>query len=456
MPTITHYVLDPLLETGSTTQTQKAASKPPPAAPPLPQEKAAENPIPVPAAPVRRAQTTSATLYATPESTSLPDSPSSFPGTWWSPYLINHKRRGPCLAKTLSQGDVGSEPNLPVTLPPLPKRSQSFEAQEPEFAFPQASNGVLEDDSGVVEILDRQNGMLQKGKGTVSGEDEHDQAEFEFQHGNLDALVRPVNVGRPANGGIPRNAINNDAFFELQDSLSVASNSEADDAGGQERWWKPSSPLGTSVGTPGAEFYDAFEEISSDGATRSSQCMDDDLREMRLSLLMEIERRKQAEEALENWQKEWKKLNDHLSLIALTLPPPSLAENADDSSMDPGAELCQQITVSQLVAAAIAQGFARAEVETDMETVIAAKNFEIARLSDRVQYYEAANREMSQRNQEAIEMSRQQRNIRKKRQKWFWGTVGLAVTLGTVAIAWSYLPAAQPQASPDSNSTSSD
>lgn len=146
----------------------------------------------------------------------------------------------------------------------------------------------------------------------------------------------------------------------------------------------------------------SIAEISSDGATRSSQCMDDDLREMRLSLLMEIERRKQAEEALENWQKEWKKLSDHLSLIALTLPPPSLAEDTDDSSMDPGAELCQQITVSQLVAAAIARGFARAEVETDMETKIAAKNFEIARLSDRVQYYEAANREMSQRNQEAI------------------------------------------------------
>ena len=89
-----------------------------------------------------------------------------------------------------------------------------------------------------------------------------------------------------------------------------------------------------------------------------------------------------------------------------------------------------------------------------METKIAAKNFEIARLSDRVQYYEAANREMSQRNQEAIEMSRQQRNIRKKRQKWFWGSVGLAVTLGTAAIAWSYLPAAQPQASQDSNTNS--
>jgi hypothetical protein len=130
--------------------------------------------------------------------------------------------------------------------------------------------------------------------------------------------------------------------------------------------------------------------------------MDDDLREMRLSLLMEIERRTQAEEALEIWQQEWKNLSHHLSLIDLSLPSPSIAEDSDGSSVDPGAELCQQIMVSQLVAAAIARGFARAEVESDMETMIATKNFEIARLSDRVQYYEAANREMSQRNQEAI------------------------------------------------------
>ncbi|XP_062222278.1 uncharacterized protein LOC133921431 [Phragmites australis] len=447
MPTITHYVLDPFLETGSPAQTQKTASNLPPAPP----DKATEKPIPVPAAPVR-SQTSPAALYATPESTTLPDSPSSFPGTW-SPYLVNHKRRGASLAKTLSQGDVESEgrqPNLPTTLPALPKRSESFEVQEPEFAFQKAGNGKAEGQSGVEETLNGQNGMLQKGKGSVKAENEHCQPEFEFQHGSLDALVRPVNVGRPLNG-------ESDAFFELQDSLNVTSNTETDDAGAHERWWKPSSPLGTSVGTPGAEFYDAFEEISSDGGTRSSRCMDDDLREMRLSLLMEIERRKQAEEALENWQKEWKKLSHYLSFVALSLPSPSIAENTGGSSMDPGAELCQQITISQLVAAAIAQGLARAEVEVEMETVIAAKNFEIARLSDRVQYYEAANREMSQRNQEAIEMSRQQRNKRKNRQKWFWGSVGLAVTLGATAIAWSYLPSSShPQASPDSNSASSD
>jgi hypothetical protein len=119
-------------------------------------------------------------------------------------------------------------------------------------------------------------------------------------------------------------------------------------------------------------------------------------------MLTEIEGRKLAEETAEIWQKEWKKLSHHLSLIALSLPSPTVAEDSDDTSMDPGAELCQQITVSQLVAAAIARGFARVEVESEMESVISAKNFEIARLSDRVQYYEAANREMSQRNQEAI------------------------------------------------------
>lgn len=449
MPTITHYVLDPFLETGSLPNLQKLVPKPPSAAP-LPPQKSSEKPIPVPVAPART--NTLPALYTTPESTPLPDSPSSFPGTW-SPYLINHKRRGPGLIKTPSHGDVGSEgslPKFPEGLPALPKRSEAFQVQESEFSLSQDSDGVVGGNNGVEETLDGQNEGVQKGKVTLFGQDEQDQPEFEFRHESPDALVRPVNVGRLVNNGMPRNG-ENDAFFELQESQSVTSNSEAEDAGGQG-WWKPSSPYGTSVGTPGAEFYDAFEEISSDGATRSSRCVDDEYREMRLSVLTEIEGRKQAEEAAETWHKEWKKLSHHLSVIALSLPSPTVAENDDDTSADPGAELCQQITVSQLVAAAIARGIARAEVESEMESVISAKNFEIARLSDRVQYYEAANREMSQRNQEAIEMSRQLRNKRKMRQKWFWGSVGIAVTLGTAAIAWSYMPASQSQAG-ESNST---
>ncbi|KAG2651859.1 hypothetical protein PVAP13_1NG320719 [Panicum virgatum] len=372
MPTITHYVLDPFLETGSPAQVQKAASKPPPPPPP-------HKATPVPVVPVRT-QTSPASLYATPESTTLPDSPSSFPGTW-SPYIINHKRRGASLAKTLSQ------------------------VQEPEFAFQQVGIGQAERDSGLEEPLNGQDGLLQKVEGSVAAKIEQAQPEFEFQRGSLEASVRPVNVGRPSNGGAPKNA-ESDAFVELQDSMSVTSNNEADDVGMHEQWWKPSSPLGTSVGTPGAEFYDAFEGGS------------------------------KQKEALENWQTEWMKLSQHLSRVALSLPYPSIAENTDDSSL--------------------LLSLAHAEVESEMETVIAAKNFEIARLSDRVQYYEAANREMSQRNQEAIEMSRQQRKERKKRQKLFWGSVGLAVTLGATAIAWSYLPSSQPHASADSNSPSSE
>ncbi|KAM0902057.1 hypothetical protein ACQ4PT_019582 [Festuca glaucescens] len=449
MPTITHYVLDPFLETGSLPNNiHKAAPKPPPAAP-LPPHKSSEKAIPVPPAPARTH--TLPALYTTPETTSLPDSPSSFPGTW-SPYLINHKRRGPGLVKTPSQGDVGSDGGLPATLPALlTKKTEAVETQGSEFTLAQETSGVFGGDSGAVEASDGQDEVIQNGKLALFGQDEQDHPEFEFRHESPDAFVRPVSIGRLVSNGTPRN-LENDAFFELQDSLSMASNSEAEDAGGPG-WWKPSS--GTSVGTPGAEFYDAFEEISSDGATRSSRCLDDEFREMRLSMLTEIEGRKQAEETAEIWQKEWKKLSHHLSLIALSLPSPTVAEDSDDTSMDPGAELCQQITVSQLVAAAIARGFARVEVESEMESVISAKNFEIARLSDRVQYYEAANREMSQRNQEAIEMSRQQRNKRKMRQKWFWGSVGIAVTLGTAAIAWSYVPAGQPHTQ-DSNSTNSD
>jgi len=157
MPSITHYVLDRFLETGSPAHVQKVVPKPPPPPP--------DKATPVPVCPVRT-QTSPASLYATPESTTLPDSPSSFPGTW-SPYLINHKRRGASLARTFSQGDAGrdgSQPKLPVMLPALPKGGEPTEGQDPEFVFQQGGNGQAEGDSGVEEALDDNSGMLQKAR----------------------------------------------------------------------------------------------------------------------------------------------------------------------------------------------------------------------------------------------------------------------------------------------------
>ena len=39
------------------------------------------------------------------------------------------------------------------------------------------------------------------------------------------------------------------------------------------------------------------------------------------------------------------------------------------------------------------------------------------------------------------EMARRNRQIRKRRQRWVWGSIAAVISLGTAALAWSYLPA---------------
>lgn len=148
-------------------------------------------------------------------------------------------------------------------------------------------------------------------------------------------------------------------------------------------------------------------EISSDGTSPSPSSysnLEAEFREMKLHLLMEIQKRTQVEESLQNLQNLWQRLSHQLSLLGFSLPlPPSITEDMNtEHSVDPVVELSQQIFVARFVADAVARGSARAEVEMEMEPQIASKNFEITRLWDRLQYYEAANREMSHRNQEAV------------------------------------------------------
>ena len=66
------------------------------------------------------------------------------------------------------------------------------------------------------------------------------------------------------------------------------------------------------------------------------------------------------------------------------------------------AAICQEITVSKFVSEAIERGLVQAEAEAAAEEVIHSKNHEISHLRDQLQYYEAVNREMSQRNQEIL------------------------------------------------------
>lgn len=126
-----------------------------------------------------------------------------------------------------------------------------------------------------------------------------------------------------------------------------------------------------------------------------------ELREMRLNLLMEMENRKQAEESVANMQRQWEKIRQKLLLVGLTVP--LLSANEDEMlNFDLVEDLSQQVAVARFVSESVGRGIAKAEVETEMEALVESKNFEIARLTDRLHYYEAMNHEMCQRNQEAI------------------------------------------------------
>lgn len=39
-----------------------------------------------------------------------------------------------------------------------------------------------------------------------------------------------------------------------------------------------------------------------------------------------------------------------------------------------------------------------------------------------------------------LEVARHGRHVSKRRQKWVWGSIAAVITLGTAALAWSYLP----------------
>ncbi|KAF9591420.1 hypothetical protein IFM89_004118 [Coptis chinensis] len=166
-----------------------------------------------------------------------------------------------------------------------------------------------------------------------------------------------------------------------------------------------------------------------------------ELRKIRRSLLMEIDSRKQAEEARDIVQTQWERLAQRLSLEGLTLPTPSTNATEDEKSeADPVEELCQQIILVRAVSTSVGRETAKAEAEIELESEINSKNFEITRLSQRLHYYEVVNSEMSLRNQETVEIERTRRQKRKRRQRWLWSSVGVSLVLGSMALAWSFIP----------------
>ncbi|VVB05286.1 unnamed protein product [Arabis nemorensis] len=374
-------------------------------------------------------------LYATPDAIPLPNSPSSFPP---SPYIINHKSRGPRLLKSSSEANVASQQKTlehekitgDTEVKASPRRkSTSFSFPVSESVEEDYSNGGHARQIGNYNfdgVVDGPVGQWSPLDGKIgNGKSELDNA--------ANGLERENELPEPVTAKADKESESED-FYDPGESASFTSNTEAEGDAGEEG----SNRLATPVG----EFYDAWDELSTDSGMQSSvNNIEAELREIRLSLLMEIEKRKQTEEALEQMQIHWQRLREQLAQVGLFVP---IDPTASTYNLNLSEELRCQLEVARFVSDSLARGMAKAEAEMEMESMLETKNFEITRLSDRLHYYEAVNREMSQRNQEAIEVARRERQKRKKRQRWIWGSIATTITLGSAALAWSYIPASKP------------
>ncbi|KAL8152003.1 hypothetical protein V2J09_021811 [Rumex salicifolius] len=349
-------------------------------------------------------------LYSTPESTPLPDSPTLLSP---SPYLINHKRRGPRLQKSFSEDDVLKAKMVDEIVPSSSDLSgtdveaESFSLVDDAVAASAQLNSSEERKANGLHQENIENGVV-------------------FQvNGETKDLPGPSSVEKESEI---------EDFYDPQESMSVTSNTDGEDFG---------ADLSARAITPGGVFYDAWDDLSSDSGRvlHSLHDFESELREMKLSLLMEVEKRKQAEDTLNSMQSQWQRLREGLRKVGLVLPT-NLSTVSQDSSVqaDFTEDIRQQIFVTRFVSESLGDAAARAECEEEMQAQLESKNFEIARLCDRLHYYETMNREMSQRNQETIELARRDRHRRNRMQMWVWGSIATAVTLGSVALAWSYIP----------------
>ena len=172
-------------------------------------------------------------LYATPESTPLPDSPSSFPP---SPYVINHKRRGPRLLKSYSEDDVTAH-----------KRAIEEEKVDDNAKFTEnEATDSAKDATSTVSI-------------PSPGEEEHVNGTCNGEHG----VNHLANGLASQNGSAVQNRIMKSVassceeggeledFLDPQDSISAKSNTEGESNSGVERSLYLNQPV--------AEFYDACD-----------------------------------------------------------------------------------------------------------------------------------------------------------------------------------------------------
>lgn len=240
MPTFTAIALDTLLEPGASKSVDKTMpSSKPPNSRPIPNPKLERrNSTSVTERRVKRPQMTPA-LYATPKATPLPDSPTSFTP---SPYIINHKRRGPRLMKSYSEDDVSSRQKTDE------KVNGNKNNAETEVVHSTDDISVTLSIPGPNE--EHVNGDRDCEVGSHNSEPGCSNGELESSNLELGSSSKSNGVTREESLKLERDG-DSEYFFDPQDSLSVTSNTDVEDNSGAERLMKLTPPTG--------EFYDAWE-----------------------------------------------------------------------------------------------------------------------------------------------------------------------------------------------------
>ncbi|PKA63045.1 hypothetical protein AXF42_Ash007841 [Apostasia shenzhenica] len=318
-------------------------------------------------------------LYATPQPAPIPDVSS----ICWSPttYVINYKRRdvrGGCLGGGFD---------------------------------------VRKDDDGV-------------GRGDAVAEEEKDEEEEIAIVGGSRGLtgIEEVEISEQEE----------DVFFDPLDSISFGTNHGEVEDGTSSSFHGCSSQF-SFYNQSQSEYCDTTDEFLSDASLSSSspsfiRSCEKELHVLRVTFLEEASRRKKAEETLVYMNEQWEKVVKCLFQIGPSFPEMQQPEKLQDE-IDL-AQICQERVFLKFVSESLERDLSKEETEDAMMKLIASKNYELSRLRNRMQYYESMNREMCQRNQDAVDLSRHRRDSKRR---WIWSCIGLSLTVGASLFAYSYL-----------------
>lgn len=196
---------------------------------------------------------------------------------------------------------------------------------------------------------------------------------------------------------------------------------------------------------PDAPFDDSASEDDACSSSSNTRRLSRSFENLTPRLQEEIARRIRAEESLASLQLRWNEMAKRCSLIGLTVSSGPIQdgtlERGSKNVQDPSNQFSEKLMVARLVGGAIARAAVRAIKDEELESMLAGKNREISRLWDKLQYVELVNREMSQRNQEVIEIVQRRKQRRRKRQTWAFGCFCAAFCIGSAGLlCYRYFP----------------